>query len=332
MFRIGILGASWIASKAIIEPAQHVENAHVQGIATRDKSKAAAYAEEHGIEDVFPDYKALIASSHIDVVYVGLPPSHHAFWSITALNAGKHVICEKPIAMNADEAKAMVDAAEASKGRLVEAFHTRYHPSFSACLEWVKSGAIGDVESIKAHFGVPLEDDGIRNQFRPEAGGGSVMDMGCYPLQWADAMSGGDVTGIEAKADLTASGVDGRMAATLSFDNGVTAQIACSMIGPGEFSAGMTINGSQGTIEFSDPLVPQNEGKLVLTRNDGEMKTHEVSSISTYQYQLKTILDCFESGITLKTEGMPIIRQQALIDRVYEAAGLGHLRSDQNKS
>lgn len=332
MYRIGILGASWIASKAVIEPASQVKQAVVHGIATREKNRAFQFSAEHNISEVFEDYTALIESDNIDVVYVGLPPSHHARWAIAALQAGKNVICEKPIAMNSAEANAMLAAASESHGRLIEAFHTAFHPSFVACKAWVKSGAIGQVKSMKAHFNIPLEDDGFRNQYRPESGGGSFMDMGCYPLQWVDAMAGGDVSEISAKADLTSSGVDGRMVANLRFDNGVIAKISCSMLGPEPLSSALSIIGSEGKIEFTNPLVPHDGGKLVLTTNDGTVDNFDVSGLSTYQYQMQTILDSFDSGIEVVTEGLPIVRQQALIDRIYSAAGLEHLRTIQPKS
>lgn len=327
MLKIGILGASWIAHKAIIEPAQSIREANISALGCRNETRGKAYAAEHNIPLLFQDYDELINSPEVDIVYVGLPPATHAYWSIQALNAGKHVICEKPFAMNTQEAKQMLKVAAISKGRLMEAFHTAYHPSFVTCLDWVKNGKIGKVLSMKSHFAVPLEDDGKRNQFRPEQGGGSVMDMGCYPLQWVDAFADGDIASISAEAVMTDSGVDGSMKATLTFDKGTEAEISCSMIGPGEFSAGLTIFGSKGKIEFDNPLVPQDGGTLVLTYNNGDSVMHNVSHASTYHYQLKATLNAFKTGGELVTEGPPVIRQQKLIDDVYAAAGLSHLRN-----
>lgn len=328
MMNIGILGASWIAQKAILEPASEIEQAHVLALGCRDKARGEAYAKEHGIAQVFQDYEEMINSPELDVIYNGLPPAAHAYWTKRALAVGKHVICEKPFAMNAEEAEGMLAAAAASDGRLIEAFHTAYHPSFEACKAWVESGIIGNIVEIDAHFGVPLEDDGKRNQFRPEAGGGSVMDMGCYPLQWADVMIGGTITNIDAKAVMTPSGVDGSMDATLTYDDKTIAKVRCSMVGPGEFSAGMTIKGTEGVIEYNDPLVPQDNGTLVVKRGSGIETSHEVSSKSTYFYQLTAALRAFSLGSPLATEGAPVLRQQKLIDDVYAAAGLSHLRTD----
>lgn len=327
-FNIGLLGASKIAPSAMIIPAQSVPDANIMAIAARDRSKAQAFADDHAIPNVFESYDALIASEDIDVVYVGLAPSSHAEWSIKALQAGKHVICEKPTAMNVEEAVAMVAAAAASNARLVEAMHSRYHTSFLQCLDWVRGGRIGEIVSMTSHFGVPLEDDGVRNQFRPEAGGGSVMDMGCYPLNWVAAFAGADVQSITAQAVLAPSGVDASMKASLRFANGAVADIACSMVGPGDFSAGLTIRGTKGVIDFQDPLVPYNGGNLTLTTDEGTQSA-PVSATTTYVYQLQAVLAAFASGELLPTEGQAIIRQQQLIDDVYAAAGLSALRVSQ---
>lgn len=327
-YTIGLLGASKIAPSAIITPAQSVPAATIIAVAARDKARAHAYAKEHDIAHVFDSYEALINARDIDVVYIGLPPSAHAHWSIRALEAGKHVICEKPAAMNVAEVKAMVAAAEVSEGRLVEAMHTSYHTSFLQCLAWVRNGRVGNVVSITSHFGVPLDDDGVRNQFRPQAGGGSVMDMGCYPLNWVTAFAGAGVQSISAQAVLAPSGVDASMQATLQFENGAIADIHCSMVGPGDFSAGLTIRGSKGTIEFHDPLVPYDGGTLTLTTDEGT-ESAPVSTVTTYVYQLQAVLSAFASDEPLPTEGQAIIAQQQLIDDVYAAAGLSALRVSQ---
>ena len=131
MIRIGLLGASRVSRYAVIEPAAHIDGIEVHTVAARDAARAAAFAEELAIPHVAADYEALIASDAVDLVYNGLPPSSHARWTIAALEAGKHVLCEKPFAMNATEAQAMVDAAGRTGKILVEAYHYRFHPLFA---------------------------------------------------------------------------------------------------------------------------------------------------------------------------------------------------------
>ncbi|WBM79998.1 Gfo/Idh/MocA family oxidoreductase [Cryobacterium breve] len=128
MLRIGILGAAGIAPAAIIRPARRRTDVVIAAVASRRASAAAAYALEHGIERSYGDYRALLADPDIDLVYVALPPSEHAEWSIAALEAGKDVLCEKPFAMNATEAGRMRRVAAETGQRLIEAFHDRYHP------------------------------------------------------------------------------------------------------------------------------------------------------------------------------------------------------------
>ena len=128
--RIGLLGASRIARSAIIEPAARIAGVEVTRVAASSADKARRYAVEHGIPGIESDYAALVASDAVDLVYNALPPSGHCRWSIEALAHGKHVLCEKPFAMNAREAEHMLAAAEQANGTLIEAFHYRYHPLF----------------------------------------------------------------------------------------------------------------------------------------------------------------------------------------------------------
>ena len=326
MYRIGLLGASWIAPQAILDPASILPGFAVTAVAARHAERVKAYAALHAIPKAYDSYDALLADPDIDIIYISLPPSHHAVWSIRALQAGKHVICEKPTAMNLTEATAMVDAAKATGKRLIEAFHSRYHPAFETCLSWVSTGRIGQITSLSASFGVPLEDDGRKNQYRPELGGGSITDMGCYPLHWVTNVMGTPVTDVTADAVLAASGVDESFQATLTFPNNVCAEISSSMHPSGSFAAWMDITGTKGQIRFQNPLVPHQGGALTCVVDD---VTHEasVSTISTYAYQLQAIGAALHSGRTLPTEGAALLTQQSMIDRLYAAAGLGHLRA-----
>lgn len=152
------------------------------------------------------------------------------------------------------------------------------------------------------------------------------MDLGCYPLHWVDTIAESELRSVDAKAELTASGVDASMEIAVNFNNGVNASISCSMIASGAFSTGMTISGSEGHIEFSNPSSPHNGGALRLVRKSGEIKNHTVSKISTFQYQLESMINALENNTTILTEGATLVRQQSLIDDVYAAAGLTHLR------
>lgn len=177
-----MLGAARITAEALIVPAQNVQSVELHGIAARNPARARAFAGGHSIARTYDNYESLIRSPEIDLVYNALPVSLHAKWTIDALTEGKHVLCEKPFAMNIDEAEAMVAAATQSGARVIEAFHYRYHPAFQTLLRWIANGAIGNVRSIHAYFNVAILDDGKEIRHRPELGGGAMMDLGCYPL------------------------------------------------------------------------------------------------------------------------------------------------------
>src|SRR5262245_55899785 len=148
--RIGILGAARIAPRALVEPARACPRVEVVSVAARDPERARAFADEHGLSRAEPSYEALVASPDLDAIYVALPNGAHAPWSIRALAAGKHVLCEKPIASNGDEADEMVRAADEHGRVLMEAFHYRYHPLAQRVVEVARSGELGALRHVSA--------------------------------------------------------------------------------------------------------------------------------------------------------------------------------------
>ena len=326
MLNIGLLGASWIAPQAIIDPASIVSGTSITAVAARDATRARTYADTYGIPNAYGSYEALLADPQLDAVYISLPPSFHAVWAIRAMRAGKHVICEKPVAMNLVEAKAMVASSKATGKRVIEAFHSRYHPAFLQCMDWVESGAIGELQSMKAYFGVGFPDDGVKNQYRPEMGGGTIMDMGCYPLHWVRSLAGAGVASAHVETTLAESGVDLTMTSQLTFENGVVAEISSSMHPDTTFDAWMEVVGSKGTISFKNPLVPHKDGALSKTVG-GVTEVANASTVPTYAYQLQAIAHALVSGDELPTENAGLLVQQAEIDRLYTEAGIGHLRA-----
>ncbi len=322
---IGILGAARIADKAVIDPARVVPQCQITALAARDRARAEAFAAKHRIGSVLDTYDQVIASTEVDLVYNPLPINLHADWTIKALEAGKHVLCEKPLAMNVEEARAMLDAAESSGKRLIEAFHYRYHPAFETCLAWLAADEIGELKEIHAVFDVEIKDNGSEIRHRVETGGGAMMDLGCYPLQWALSTTGEAPIETSASATLTAVGVDQSLQADLTFPSGVIAHLSTDM-GPGaRFKAEMKLIGTKGEINFINPLAPHHAfvpGRL--TSSTG--RDAEISKISTYAYQLASVVRAIQLETPLPTEGEMILRQQQALDDIYAAAGLRHLR------
>lgn len=323
--RIGLLSAARITDKAIIHPASVVSGAKLVCMAARNRQKAEAKAAEWGVGRVHHDYDAVINDPDIDLVYNPLPINLHAEWTIKALRAGKHVLCEKPFAMNAFEAKAVIAATQETGKRVIEAFHYRYHPAFEHCQDWVRSGRIGDIERIEAVFNVsiPYSADEIRH--RIDTGGGAMMDLGCYPLSWALMLMDGQPDAVEASATLNQGGVDESLSAELRFPGGAIASLRASMAAETPFKAALHILGSDGEIMFQNPLAPHEGGRLNLQAN-GQTETANITGITTYTWQLEALVRAIKSGQPMPTEGDMILRQQETLDAVYEAAGLRDLR------
>ncbi len=319
---IGILGAARIAGKAVVEPAKVIPQTRLAAIAARKRDRAAAYADKHDIDAVYDTYDEVINAPDVDLIYNPLPINLHAAWTIKALEAGKHVLCEKPLAMNVVEAQAMLAASQKSGKRLIEAFHYRYHPAFKTCLKWLAAGEIGEVREVEAAFNVGIKDDGSEIRHRIETGGGAMMDLGCYPLHWALTVIGEAPIQIEAQATLTPVGVDETMQAQLGFASGATARLKSSMAVDEPFRADLKIIGTKGEITFINPLAPHMGARL--TSSSG--REAEISPITTYTWQLASIVEALASSSPLPTEGDMILRQQEALDAIYAAAGLKHLR------
>ena len=331
MIRIGILGAARIAPKAVIHPAAVRGDVKIQAVAARDLPRATAFAEKYSERretiEAFDNYQAIIDHPDIDLVYNPLPINLHAEWTIKALQAGKHVLCEKPFAMNITEAEAMLAAADSSGKRVIEAFHYRYHPAFERMLKQVRSGDIGDVKSIDAEFNVWVgEDTGKEIRYLPETGGGAFMDLGCYPLSWALTLMDQEPDKVEATAKLTDRGVDESMTATLSFPTGAKAVLRSSFAAGQPFKAALEIEGTKGRIKFENPLAPHVGGALLAGSATLQKVIRKVSRRTTYSYMIDAIVDGLNDGTPLATEGEMILKQQISLDRIYEAAGLRDLR------
>ena len=321
--RAGILGAARIAPAALIAPARASNAVSVEAVAARDTGRAEEFARVHSIARVLPGYMALVSDPDIDLVYNALPISEHARWSEAALRCGKHVLCEKPLAMNANEAQRILDASSAD-ARLIEAFHCRYHPAYETLSQWLQEPRCGAVTSISAHFNVGIADDGSDIRYRPELGGGAMMDLGCYPLMWALFVMGVEPVAVEASARMTASGVDESMHATLHFDSGARADLSCSMAAQESFANQLSVMSEHTRIDFDNPLLPQ-DGRLA-RRVANQVDVATLDSATTYEHQLASVAAALLNNTALPTEGDALIRQQRTLDRIYEAAGLSALR------
>ncbi|HWO26682.1 MAG TPA: Gfo/Idh/MocA family oxidoreductase [Kofleriaceae bacterium] len=242
--RVGILGAARIAG-SFMWGAKSSSRVEVVAVASRDAARAQAFAGAHGLSRAC-SYDELLATE-VEAVYIPLPNSMHAEWAIAAARAGKHVLCEKPLAMSEAEARAMFEAADAHGTILVEAFPYLFQPQTLEIERLIRSGAIGEIRTMFAAFGFLLDDAGPKN-YRLEAalGGGALMDVGCYPVSFARQVFGARPERVTAVAHFV-GGVDQTLAATLEYVGGGIAQVSCSFATAVHRHA--VIAGSTGVIE-----------------------------------------------------------------------------------
>lgn len=244
--RIGILGCANIARQFARDVASS-SAVRIVAVASRNADTAANFAADTGIGRHLGSYEALLADKDVDAVYIPLPNSLHAVWAIRAAESGKHVLCEKPLALGRAEAQAMFDAAQRHHVMLLEAYPYQFQPQTADMLALVRDGAIGAVRSVQATFGFPLSGGPANIRLKPELGGGALLDAGSYPLSLIRLMMGCAPQRVRADASWADTGVDISLSATLFYADGRRAQLACAMDVANQRRA--TIGGTKGTID-----------------------------------------------------------------------------------
>jgi predicted dehydrogenase len=317
--RIGILGAALIAPNAIIRPTRAVGGAEVTAVAARDIGKARDYATEHGIPRVHATYEELLADPDLDVIYNPTPNGLHGRWTIAAVQSGKHVLCEKPFTANAEEARSVAAAVRETDRTVMEAFHYRYHPAMLRAIEIVRSGELGELDSVESGFvvsGRPRDD--IR--WNAALAGGGLMDLGCYPIHLVRSIVGAEPTVLSATATESEPGIDGEMSIDLEFPGGISGRIRSSMISetPEVYA---TITGSAGSLRIVNPFLPHDGATLTVNAGGAERRETPTTEPS-YNFQLRALLDTLQNGAPLITGLDDAIANMAVIDAAYEAAGM----------
>jgi predicted dehydrogenase len=244
--RIGVLGCANIA-KQFVRDAAPSPLVKVVAAASRNLENAQAFTSALGIARAHGSYEALLADREVDAIYLPLPNSLHAEWAIKAAAAGKHILCEKPLALSLQQAQAMFAAARQNKVMLLEAYPYYFQPQTGAMLELLHSGAIGDVRSVQASFGFTIAKPAGNIRFDPNLGGGALLDAGSYVLSLIRLVMGTAPQRVVAHASWHETGVDVSAMATLFYADGRRAQLSCAMDGANHRRA--TIVGTQGTLE-----------------------------------------------------------------------------------
>ena len=315
--RIGLLGASYIAEHAILIPGRTRADIAVTAVAASDSERAKAYADKHGIAGIAQGYAALVVRDDVDVVYNALTPSDHCRWTIAALEAGKHVLCEKPFAMNADEAQRMVVAAAANGRLLIEAWHYRFHPLMRRMEEIVHSGVLGKLRHARARFDAPTPPSLTEFRWHAALGGGSLMDTGGYTVHALRTLIGREPVVLSARADWY-DDTDLAMSANLDFGEGLNAEISCA-IAARDLASELRLEGESGSLLVEGFPLPQYGCRLRLETKDG-IVDERPADITSYAAQLAHVAAVFLGDALPVTGGQDAIANMRVIDAIYGAA------------
>jgi predicted dehydrogenase len=318
--RIGTLGAARVTPSALLKPARQIPEVTVAAVAARDPDRARRFAAKHRIRRVHDSYQDLIDDPAIDAVYNPLPNSLHAEWTLRAIAAGKHVLCEKPFAANADEAHKVAAAAAASGLVVMEAFHYRYHPLARRMLDVVQGGEIGPLRYLEASLCFPLPRfSDIRYSY--DLGGGATMDAGCYAINWLRMIGPGEPEVLSARAKLHGPDVDRAMAASFRFTGGVLGRMTASLWSGQVLRLDAKAVGDQGVMRVFNYVTPQHYNRLTVAA-DGYTRRERVSGEPSYTYQLRAFAAAVRHGDPVLTTPEDAVANMTVIDAVYQAAGL----------
>ncbi|MDQ2587198.1 Gfo/Idh/MocA family protein [Saccharothrix yanglingensis] len=316
--RIGILGAARIAPAAVVRPARSSTAVEVAAVAARDAGRARKFADRHVVAKVHDSYEALLDDPNIDAVYIPLPNGLHGKWTLRALAAGKHVLCEKPFAANADEAAEVAEVANASGLVVMEAFHYRYHPLVARMVEVV--GELGPLRHVDARMSFPLPRFGdIR--YSLGLAGGALMDAGCYPVNLVRLLGGGEPEVRSARALLKGEGVDRAMRAGLLFPAGHTGTVVTSMWSRSLLKLSARVIGERGEMRVLNPFMPQ-LGHRLTVKLEGQRRVERFDRRPSYAYQLDAFADAVLHGTPFPTTADDAVAGMRVIDAIYTTAGL----------
>jgi D-xylose 1-dehydrogenase (NADP+, D-xylono-1,5-lactone-forming) len=280
----GILGTARI-NRAIIPAIRAASRSSLAAVASRDLARAEAYAREWEIPRVFGSYGAILADATIDAVYIPLPNHLHVEWTIAAVRAGKHVLCEKPLALHPRDVDRVARAADDAKVTVAEAFMYRHHPQTRRVQALVADGAIGTLRLVRGSFTFPLTREGdVR--LRPEWGGGSLWDVGCYPVSYARLLAGGDPETVVGQAEHGPTGIDIAFTGALQYTSGLLGTFDSGFAAA--FRTSIEVVGSEASLVVPNPFKPGVREQLHLVR-EGTVSTIDVEGEMLYLGEVEDI-------------------------------------------
>ncbi len=316
--QFGILGCARIVRRAVAGAFRHTPSAQLAAIASRDRRTADAWAREFGISQVHPTYEALIADPRIDVVYIPLPNDLHQQWVFAAAEAGKHILCEKPLAVDAAQAETMVDACRRHGVLLMEAFMWRHQPRVLHARQMLAAGQLGELRLVKMDFSFDIDRDDWR--LDPRRGGGAIYDLGCYGINAARLFTRAEPIEVHAHARRYQTGVDMTLGMLLRFPGDVMALLDCSF--ECAYRNRIEVVGTLGSIELPAGVLPSPESEILSHSGEGSQRIAPPAYPAIDQYAAE--IECFcasvEAGRLLDPaeDGLANMR---VLDAVRRAAG-----------
>jgi predicted dehydrogenase len=324
VLRWGILSTANIAIEKVIPGMRSAKRAEVLGIASRDRARADSTARQLGIPRAYGSYEELLADPDIDAVYIPLPNHLHAQWAIAAARAGKHVLCEKPLAMSAADAQAIVDAGRQAGVVIMEAFMYRQHPSWVAVRELVASGRIGRLAAVDSWFSYYLEDPTNIRNIR-EVGGGALYDIGCYTVNLSRMLFGEEPASVASTIVRDpASGVDILTSALLVFPSGVATFTCATRVEPDQR---VSIYGTTGRIEIEIPFnIPPDRPTRAFVIAGGDppvapdTEVVEFAPADPYGVEADRFAEAVLDGAPQPISGEDSVANMRVIERLFAAA------------
>jgi D-xylose 1-dehydrogenase (NADP+, D-xylono-1,5-lactone-forming) len=318
--RWGVLSTSNIGRRAVLPAIQRSSNGELVAVASRAADKAHAFADELDIPRAYASYEQLLADPDIEAVYIPLPNSMHREWTIKAAEAGKHILCEKPLALNAAECAEMDAAARANGVLLLEAFMYRFHPQTERVIELIRQGAIGEPRFIHAAFTFRLTNP-ANIRLQAELGGGSLMDVGCYCVNVSRTLFAAEPIEVQAFASWSAGGVDEQMIGSLRFAGGDYAQ----------FDSALTLArretyqvvGTEGVIEAPVAFLPGHSDTIIRIRDAAGARDETIAGVDEYQLMAEHFAVCVRGQAALRYSASEAAANMRAIAALYRSARNG---------
>ena len=317
--KYGVLSTAQIARNQHVPAARESTNSEIVAISSRNGTTARKYAEELAVTRAYASYTALLADPQIDAVINPLPNSLHCEWTIKAAEAGKHILCEKPMAVTVEQAQRMIDAAKANDVLLLEGFTPRYEPQMDFTVQLLKLGVIGDVKILRSELTYTIQDWENDTRVKPALGGGSLFDAGCYcvnAIRHLVGMEPVEVSGYQTLHPI--AGVDSTFVGLMQFSNGCMAYLATGMEQP--FRACCEIIGTEGRIEIPGMF---GGAKVKVVKGNTE-ELHSFDSSNRFRTQIEHFSDCILNGTPLRfppEDGLANTRVLVALKQAAETGG-----------